>query len=80
MYYLFGILVLVGIVIAIQILAHVDNSSGDNHGCLIRATGESILIENCGPSEALAATVKEVLGGLKALGVSQRVDEIDYSC
>nr|APD79265.1 8.4 kDa protein [Grapevine rupestris stem pitting-associated virus]AXL94758.1 TGB protein 3 [Grapevine rupestris stem pitting-associated virus]QIE48963.1 TGB protein 3 [Grapevine rupestris stem pitting-associated virus]QOJ37879.1 TGB protein 3 [Grapevine rupestris stem pitting-associated virus]QPB70008.1 triple gene block 3 [Grapevine rupestris stem pitting-associated virus] len=80
MHYLFGILVIVGVAIAIQILAHVDSSSGNHQGCFIRATGESILIENCGPSEALAATVKEVLGGLKALGVSQKVDEIDYSC
>nr|UVK68963.1 triple gene block 3 [Grapevine rupestris stem pitting-associated virus] len=80
MYCLFGILVLVGIAIAIQILAHVDSSSYDHKGCFIRATGESILIENCGPSEALASTVKEVLGGLKALGVSHKVDEIDYSC
>nr|UVK69194.1 triple gene block 3 [Grapevine rupestris stem pitting-associated virus] len=80
MYCLFGILVLVGIVIAIQILAHVDSSSGYHQGCLIRATGESILIENCGPSEALASTVKEVLGGLKALGVSRVVEEIDYHC
>nr|UVK68726.1 triple gene block 3 [Grapevine rupestris stem pitting-associated virus] len=80
MYYLFGILVLVGVVIATLILAHVDSNDGDHQGCLIRATGESILIENCGPSEALASTVKEVLGGLKALGVSQKVDEIDYSC
>nr|UVK68585.1 triple gene block 3 [Grapevine rupestris stem pitting-associated virus] len=80
MYYLFGILVLVGIVIAIQILAHVDSSSGTHRGCFIRATGESILIENCGPSEALASTVKEVLGGLKALGVSRTIEEIDYHC
>nr|AAC62914.1 triple gene block [Grapevine rupestris stem pitting-associated virus] len=80
MYCLFGILVLVGIVIAIQILAHVDSSSGNHQGCFIRATGESILIENCGPSEALASTVKEVLGGLKALGVSRTVEEIDYHC
>nr|UVK68798.1 triple gene block 3 [Grapevine rupestris stem pitting-associated virus]UVK68876.1 triple gene block 3 [Grapevine rupestris stem pitting-associated virus] len=80
MYCLFGILVLVGIVIAIQILAHVDSSSGNHQGCFIRATGESILIENCGPSEALASTVKEVLGGLKALGVSRDIEEIDYHC
>nr|AXL94989.1 TGB protein 3 [Grapevine rupestris stem pitting-associated virus] len=80
MHYLFGVLVLLGIAIAIQILAHVDNSSGDNQGCLIRATGESILIENCGPSEALASTVKEVLGGLKALGVSHLIEETDHSC
>ena len=80
MYYLFGILVLVGIVIAIQILAHVDSSSSTHQGCFIRATGESILIENCGPSEALASTVKEVLGGLKALGVSRTIEEIDYHC
>nr|UVK69090.1 triple gene block 3 [Grapevine rupestris stem pitting-associated virus] len=80
MYYLFGILVLVGIVIAIQILAHVDSSSGTHQGCFIRATGESILIDNCGPSEALASTVKEVLGGLKALGVSRTIEEIDYHC
>lgn len=80
MYYLFGILVLVGIVIAIQILAHVDSSSSAHQGCFIRATGESILIENCGPSEALASTVKEVLGGLKALGVSRNIEEIDYHC
>nr|AXL94672.1 TGB protein 3 [Grapevine rupestris stem pitting-associated virus] len=80
MYYLFGILVLVGIVIAIQILAHVDSSSSTHLGCFIRATGESILIENCGPSEALASTVKEVLGGLKALGVSRTIEEIDYHC
>nr|UVK69177.1 triple gene block 3 [Grapevine rupestris stem pitting-associated virus] len=80
MYCLFGILVLVGIVIAIQILAHVDSSSGNHQGCFIRATGESILIENCGPSEALASTVKEVLGGLKALGVSRAVEEIDNHC
>nr|QOU11754.1 triple gene block protein 3 [Grapevine rupestris stem pitting-associated virus] len=80
MYCLFGILVLVGIVIAIQILAHVDSSSGNHQGCFIRATGESILIENCGPGEALASTVKEVLGGLKALGVSHIGEEIDYHC
>nr|AUZ98069.1 8.4 kDa protein [Grapevine rupestris stem pitting-associated virus] len=80
MYYLFGILVLVGIAIAIQILAHVDSSSGTHQGCFIRATGESILIENCGPSEALASTVKEVLGGLKALGVSRTIEEIDHHC
>nr|BAF34867.1 8.4 kDa hypothetical protein [Grapevine rupestris stem pitting-associated virus] len=80
MYCLFGILVLLGIVIAIQILAHVDSSSGTHQGCFIRATGESILIENCGPSEALASTVREVLGGLKALGVSHTIEEIDYHC
>nr|QCY41315.1 8.4 kDa protein [Grapevine rupestris stem pitting-associated virus]UVK68661.1 triple gene block 3 [Grapevine rupestris stem pitting-associated virus]UVK69449.1 triple gene block 3 [Grapevine rupestris stem pitting-associated virus] len=80
MHYLFGALVLLGIAIAIQILAHVDNSNGGNQGCLIRATGESIIIENCGPSEALASTVKEVLGGLKALGVSHLIEEIDHSC
>nr|WBR64673.1 MAG: triple gene block 3 [Grapevine rupestris stem pitting-associated virus] len=80
MYCLFGILVLVGIAIAIQILAHVDSSNGSNQGCFIRATGESILIENCGPSEALASTVKEVLGGLKALGISHTTEEIDYHC
>ena len=80
MHYLFGILVLVGVAIAIQILAHVDSNSDDHKGCFIRATGESILIENCGPSEALASTVREVLGGLKALGVSHKVEEIDHSC
>lgn len=80
MYYLFGILVLVGAAIATLILARVDSNNGNNQGCLIRATGESILIENCGPSEALASTVKEVLGGLKALGVSHIGEEINYHC
>nr|QYF11771.1 8.4 kDa protein [Grapevine rupestris stem pitting-associated virus] len=80
MHYLFGILVIIGIVIALQILAHVDSNSGKSQGCFIKATGESIVIENCGPSEALAATVKEVLGGLKALGISRLVEEIDHCC